>query len=265
MNTPDPPPGPPAAPLGAPTEPLAPAARAPRLPQEAPPPPRGSYPLDGSGYARERALWWQNEAAIIAIGLLMLVLGGVVGYLVGHAHARVRTVAAASGKPSHTVYIDHTTTTVTASHTVVAHGGTPASHVTVVAHTVTAPARTVTVRQPPHVVHSTTTHTVTVTSTSTTTASSSQAGSSPPQTFSGSGNGTVGTIHVASASQLKWSCTGCASGSFAVTNSPSDSVQFAVQAQNSSSGQASVAPGTYTSVTVQATGPWSITIAATSP
>jgi len=38
---------------------------------------------------------------------------------------------------------------------------------------------------------------------------------------------------------------------------------LAVQAQNTTGGQASVAAGTYTSVTVQATGSWTITITST--
>ena len=73
----------------------------------------------------------------------------------------------------------------------------------------------------------------------------------------------LGTVSLASAAQLKWSCPGCASATFAITYSSSDPAQLAVQAQNTTGGQASVAAGTYTSVTVQATGSWTITITST--
>lgn len=293
MSVPEPPPGPPTAPLGPPTAPL-PAvppteplasvpAREPRAPLAGTaepyppgggPPPPGGYPPDGP-YPPERSLWWQHELAIIAVGLLMLLLGGFLGYLIGHSKARVRTVASTPGGQTHTVVVEHSTSTVTSPNTASANAGSTTSPANTVVRTrtvtvprtrtVTVPARTVTVRQAPKTVHLTTTRTITRTSTSisTTTASSSQAPSTAPQSFNGSGAETLGTIHVTSAATLKWSCPGCSSGTFAVTNSSNDPSQLSVQAQNTSSGQAPVAAGTYTGVSVQANGSWSFTI--TSP
>ena len=75
------------------------------------------------------------------------------------------------------------------------------------------PGRTVTVKQPPKVVQSTTTRTVTTTSTSTSTTASSVSSSSgngtTPQSFNGTGATSLGTIRVASPALLKWSCPGC--------------------------------------------------------
>jgi hypothetical protein len=224
---------------------------------------------------------WGREAAIIAVGLLMLAIGGLLGYLVGHSNAKVRRELVAGGRPR-TVVVAHGTQTVTTTNTVtpavsVHHKTvvrtqtvtTPAKtrSVTTPAKTVTAPAHTVTIRQAPKVIHSTTTLTVTHTATSTvttTTGSSSSPATSAPQTFNGSDNQSLGTIHVPAAAQLKWSCPGCGSATFAITNSTADPQPLSVQAQDTTSGQSSVPAGTYTSVTVQATGSWSFTLSAAS-
>jgi hypothetical protein len=203
-------------------------------------------------------LWWQREAAIVAVGILMLGVGGVVGYLIGHGNAKTRVIAATRQGVS--TVVTHTATVTTPGHT------SPVAHVRTVTtpgKTVTTPGKTVSVKQPPRIVHSTTTKTVTRTTTMTTTAStgSSTAGGSA-QAFNGSGNGSLGTITVPIASQLKWQCPGCANATFTVSNSSADPSQLGVQAQNTTSGQTPVAAGKYTNVNVQATGSWSITITA---
>jgi hypothetical protein len=275
MSTPEPPPGPPPGDL--PTAP-SPAAvpRVPRVPLGPGTPAAGTpgapYPPGGAWVVRDPRLWWQREAAIVAIGLLMLGVGGVVGYLIGHGNAKTRVVAAT--RPGVSTVVTHTATVTTPGHTVTTPGHTVTTpgHTSPVAHvrtvttpgkTVTTPGKTVFVKQPPRVVHSTTTNTVTRTTTVTTTASSgsSTAGGSP-QAFNGSGNGSLGTITVPIASQLKWQCPGCANATFTVSNSSTDPSQLGVQAQNTTSGQTPVAAGKYTNVNVQATGSWSITITA---
>ncbi len=212
----------------------------------------------------------------------MLALGAVVGYLVGHSNAKTRTVAAAPGHGRHGagVPLQSSTVTVTSSVTsslqprstttrTVTSALHPRSTTTHTRTVTTAPrtttTHTVTSHPAPKVIHATTTRTVsstvtrTVTSTSTVTSGSTSAGGSP-QTFNGSGQQSLGTIHVASASQLRWTCSGCSSSTFSITNSSSDASPLAVQGQDATSGQANVAAGTYTQVTVQATGPWSVTI-----
>jgi hypothetical protein len=272
VSTPEPPPVPPE---GAPTEPVtAVSPRSPRVPPPPPPgapateapllPPEGPYPPD------PRGAWWQQEAAIIAVGLLMLVAGGLLGYVIGHSHAKTRTVprgSAVVAAPPATTTAPGATQTLTTSTTVTtpAKGQTRTTQTrtrTVVAkaRTVTLPAKTVTVAAPPKVIHSTTTQTITTTTTTTTATSGSAGGGS--QTFTGSANETLGTIQVATASQLRWSCSGCASATFDVTSSSSDPTPLAVHGQNAASGQVAVAAGSYTSVAVQATGSWTFTISA---
>jgi hypothetical protein len=48
-----------------------------------------------------------------------------------------------------------------------------------------------------------------------------------------------------------------------MTNSSSDAHPIGVTSQAASSGQVPVAPGTYTNVTGQGTGPWSVSITPT--
>jgi hypothetical protein len=267
VSAPEPPPVPPE---GAPTEPVtAVSPRSPRVPPPPPPgapateapllPPEGPYPPD------PRAAWWQQEGAIIGVGLLMLVAGGLLGYVIGHSNAKTRTVprgSAVVAAPPATTTAPGATTTLTTSTTVTtpAKGQTRTTQTRTLvakARTVTLPAKTVTVATPPKVIHTTTTRTITTT----TTATSSSAGAGV-QTFTGSANETLGTIQVAAASQLRWSCSGCASATFDVTSSSSDPTPLAVHGQNAASGQVAVAAGSYTSVAVQATGSWSFTISA---
>jgi hypothetical protein len=250
-------------------------------PPEPPYVPAGAPPPDRRG-------WWQNEVAIASIALLMLVLGGFLGYLLGHANAKTKTktlVEAAPAKPVHSGHPSSGAQTVASVKTVTTPGhaktvttpGHAVKSVTAPArthtvttparvHTVTTPAHTVTVRQPAKVVKVATTTTVTSTATATATHTvtapqpSGQAASGGTQSFYGSGSQTIPSIHVASASVLRWSCSGC-SGSFTITNSSSDQSSLSVQGQNAASGQVDVAAGDYTQVAVQGSGSWTFTIA----
>ena len=237
--------------------------RAPRVPPGPEPPAAGTpaepYPPGEPYVARDARLWWQREVAIVAVGLLMLAVGGVVGYLIGHGNAKTRVVAATR----HQVIATVVTRTATLTTPGPASSVTRVKTVTTPGKTVTTPGKTVIVEQPPRVVHSTTTRTVIRTTTTTSTVSSgSSTASVSPQAFNGSGNESLGTITVPTSSQLKWQCSGCANSTFAVSNSSTDPSQLGVQAQNTTSGQTAVAAGKYTSVSVQATGSWSITITA---
>jgi hypothetical protein len=246
---------------------------APRVPPAPPPGPLAPeagtpgepYLPEAPYVGRDPRLWWQNEVAVVAVGLLMLAIGGVVGYLIGHGNARTRVVAADRRQGNSPIVVQTTTVTTPGQATSVTRVKevkvkTPAKTVTTPARTVTTPGKTVIVKQPARIVHSTTTRTVTSTTTSTVSSASVTAGGQP-QTFDGSGNQSLGTITVPAASQLRWQCTGCSSSTFTVSNSSTDPAQLAVQGQNATSGQTAVAAGKYTSVTVQATGSWSITIA----
>src|ERR1700680_2295894 len=135
MSTPEPPepPLPPRQPRspGTPTEPLGPVL----------PPPVVDRRL------ADRRLWWQREMAIVGIGLLMLVGGGLLGYLIGHSNAKpAKTVFLSGTQHTQTQTTTDTTTapqntaTVTSSTTV--SKSKPGTVVTRV-HTVTTPARTV--------------------------------------------------------------------------------------------------------------------------
>jgi hypothetical protein len=110
---PPPPPGDPTRP----TEPLRPPppARAPRAPAE--PPVVERLPPD---YPPEDP-WWSNPWAAVATGLLGLLAGAVLGYLVGNSASSTRTVA--SGP--------------TATHTVTSTRTVQQKPVTVTAKTVT--------------------------------------------------------------------------------------------------------------------------------
>jgi hypothetical protein len=203
-------------------------------------------------------VWWQREMAVLAVGVFMLALGGLLGYLIGDSGksnppaARTRTVVA-QAHASQTTVTDHTT--VTSGH---AKQRTPTT-------SVPAATRTVTVKQAPHVITQTNTVTVahTVTMTSTTSTSTSASPGSSTQTFVGSGNQSLGTINASSGSQLQWSCGGCGgSAPFTVTaGSGGGSGQLSVQGGSSTSGQTTVSAGSYPDVNVQGSGSWSLTIA----
>jgi hypothetical protein len=256
---------PPVPPDGAPTEPVTAASpRAPRIPPPPPDaplhPPEGPYPPD------PRGAWWQQEAAIIGVGLLMLVAGGLLGYVIGHSNAKTRTVprgtAVVAAPPATTTPGSTTTLTTSTTVTTPAKGQTATTRtrtrtLAATARTVTLPAKTVTVAAPPKVIRTTTTRTITTTTTAT-----SSSASNGVQTFTGTANETLGTIQVAGPSQLRWSCSGCASATFDITSSSSDPTPLAVHGQNAASGQVAVAAGSYSSVAVQATGSWSFTISA---
>jgi hypothetical protein len=204
--------------------------------------------------------------AVIAVGVLMLAIGGVLGYLIGHANAKTKFKPSVASTPRTPASGPTRTTTLTASTTLTTPARTITRPAKIVNHvrTVTTPARTVTTSQPAKIITKTTTRTIT--STITTTASASTTSSSTStgtQSFNGTNTQNVGTIHVATPSTLRWSCAGCATTTFSITNSSTDPTPIQVQAQNATSGQANIASGTYTNLTGQGTGPWSFTITPT--
>ena len=264
----------------------------PRRPRPSDPPgpmPPGGEPVEFAGGPvgprDPRVAWWQNEVAIIAVGIVMLALGGVLGYVLGHDNVRVRTRAIVVQRPARTettptTSLSTTTTTATTTgpaktHTTTVAASTTAKTRTTVTKTVGAtrtvtatktrtasvPAHTVTVRSPAHTVTVRTTTTVTATKTTGTATTASQSGGSGSQTFTGANSQNLGTLNVPAASLLRWTCSGCASTSFTITNSTTDPTALGVQAQMAASGQTTIAAGTYTNVTVQGTGSWSFTIA----
>lgn len=101
------------------------------------------------------------------------------------------------------------------------------------------------------------------TTSSTVTTPSTSEGSPAPQTFSGNGVKSLGTITVATPSTLEWSCSSC--HLFSVTGL-AEGAAIAVDSQDHTSGTTAVEPGTYHSVDVQAfgeagaAGEWSVTI-----
>jgi hypothetical protein len=284
-------------------------------------------PVDPDGGA-----WWSRSAEVVAIGLIALVVGGLLGYLIGHANAPTRTRIVSSGttggvvatvppttagvagghkpggggtrqvvasvktvsapastvttaktvartiavaKPPTTVAVSKTTT-VTSQRTVAAKPKTVTTRTTVA-----APPKTVTTSKTVVTPTTTTatvavTHTLAVTHTTTDTATTTQTVATPapgsatsssttsapgsPQNFTGSNTQNLGTITVSSPSQLHWSCPGCASSTFMITNGSTDAHPIGVNTPNATSGQAAVQPGTYTNVTVQGTGSWTIAI-----
>ena len=248
--------------MSTPREPLPPRPPVPGGPEYGDP----GAPLDPR---TERALWWERQMVVIGIGVFMLLVGGLLGYLIGHSAAKTRTVVAHAPARTQTTTApaSQSTTTVTTTTTAT----TPIKQTTVRTRTVTTPGRTVTaptktvaVSPPTRTVTVTTTSTITHTKTTGTATSTSSASSSTgpggAQTFTGTSNQSLGSIHVASASTLKWSCPGCSASSFTITNSSSDPNALGVQSQASTSGQTNVAAGTYTAVAVQGTGPWTFTI-----
>jgi len=226
---------------------------------------------DGRLSVRDRrALWWQREMAMVALGMFALLLGGVIGYLVGNSNTKTKTVA---GAVRTNTVVTPTTTTVSQSTTIAAPAKTvttPKKTVTTATKTVTTPAKTVTtpgkkVTTPTATRTVTATVTQTVTHTRTTSASTSStptggATGSGTQTFTGSNTQNLGSVQVSASSQLRWSCAGCANTSFTISNSSQDANTIPVNSQGAATGQATVAAGTYTNVTVQGTGPWTVTI-----
>jgi hypothetical protein len=196
---------------------------------------------------RQAAIWWQREMVIVAVGIFALLVGGAVGYLLGNSNTRTkfrtRTVAGAV----RTVTVPGATTTTPGTATT-----TPGKTVTTPGKTVTTPGKTIT--QPKKTVTATLTQTRTVTSSSTATTPAA------PQSFNGADTQNLGTIHVASQSLLKWSCAGCSTTTFAISNNSNDASTIRVNSRATASGQTVVDAGTYTDVTVMGSGPWSFTI-----
>lgn len=124
---------------------------------------------------------------------------------------------------------------------------------------------TVTTTQTKHVVHvvHAPAQTVTQTETQTSTAASPafSASSGGGQTFSGTSAQNIGTIHVAKASELHWSCPSCGGANFQINNSGADSSTIVVNALDQTSGQTYLDPGVYHDVTINTEGSdWTITI-----
>ena len=206
--------------------------------------------------------------AIVAVGIFALLVGGAVGYLLGdsntHTKFRTRTVAGAV----RTVTVPGATTTTPGNAT-----ATPGQTVTTPRRTVTTPRRTVTtprrtVTTPGRTVTTpgktitkpNKTVTATVTQTKTVTTSSTATTPAGPQSFNGADTQNLGTIRVASQSVLKWSCAGCSTTTFAISNNSNDASTIQVNSRAAASGQTVVDAGTYTDVTVMGSGSWSFTI-----
>jgi len=248
MSTPEPPEPP--EPAGPPDPP------GPPEPMSTPGPRERMPPRD-----RQAAIWWQREMAIVAVGIFALLVGGAVGYLLGdsntHTKFRTRTVAGAV----RTVTVPGATTTTpgnattTSGKTVTTPGKTvttPGKTVTTPGKTVTTPGKTIT--------KANRTVTATVTQTRTVTSSSTATTPAGPQSFNGADTQNLGTIRVASQSLLKWSCAGCSTTTFAISNNSNDASTISVNSRAAASGQTVVDAGTYTDVTVTGSGPWSLTI-----
>jgi hypothetical protein len=203
---------------------------------------------------REAAIWWQREMAIVAVGIFALLVGGAVGYLLGNSnsHTKFRTRTVAGAVRTVTVPGATTTTPGKATTTPGKTVTTPGKATTTPGKTVTTPGKTIT--KPNKTVTATVTQTRTVTSSSTPT---TLAG---PQSFNGADTQNLGTIRVAGQSLLKWSCAGCSTTTFAISNNSNDASTIRVNSQAAASGQTVVDAGTYTDVTVMGSGPWSFTI-----
>jgi hypothetical protein len=105
----------------------------------------------------------------------------------------------------------------------------------------------------------TTTHTVTATQTVTTTQTVTVYPSATGQTFSGNGDSTLAPLTLSQGDEVNWTSQGDAYGNtFLVSSSPSDSnyVQFD-NGNSSTSGSTYIPPGSYT-LSVIATGAWTI-------
>jgi hypothetical protein len=203
---------------------------------------------------RQAAIWWQREMAIVAVGIFALLVGGAVGYLLGNSnsHTKFRTRTVAGAVRTVTVLGATTTTPGNATTTPGRTVTTPGKTVTTLGKTVTTPGKTII--KPNKTVTATVTQTRTVTSSSTAT---TLAG---PQSFNGADTQNLGTIRVASQSLLKWSCAGCSSTTFAISNNSNDASTISVNSRAAASGQTVVDAGMYTDVTVMGSGRWSFTI-----
>jgi hypothetical protein len=192
--------------------------------------------------------------AIVAVGIFALLVGGAVGYLLGNSntHTKFRTRTVAGAVRTVTVPGATTTTPGKATTTPGKTVTTPGKATTTPGKTVTTPGKTIT--KPNKTVTATVTQTRTVTSSSTAT---TLAG---PQSFNGADTQNLGTIRVAGQSLLKWSCVGCSTTTFAISNNSNDASTIRVNSQAAASGQTVVDAGTYTDVTVMGSGPWSFTI-----
>jgi hypothetical protein len=113
--------------------------------------------------------WWETPGGAFGAGVLGLIVGALIGYLVGHGNAKTVTERQSGAAPTVTRTVQHT------------------------------------VRTPPRVVVHT--HTVTVTSTTQTPSPSSEGGGEG-QTYSGTGNKSLGTITVTRESNLQWTSSG---------------------------------------------------------
>jgi predicted RNA-binding Zn-ribbon protein involved in translation (DUF1610 family) len=83
-----------------------------------------------------------------------------------------------------------------------------------------------------------------------------------PQTFSGTGQKSLGTIIIPTDTVVSWSCPSCGNDNFIINNADSDSNSFATNGLDQTSGVDPIAAGTYHTVVIDTTsGPWSITIA----
>ena len=205
---------------------------------------------------RQAAIWWQREMAIVAVGIFALLVGGAVGYLLGNSntHTKFRTRTVAGAVRTVTVPGATTTTPGKATTTPGKTVTTPGKTTTTLGKTVTTPGKTIT--KPSKTVTATVTQTRTLTTSSTSTATT-LAG---PQSFNGADTQNLGTIRVAGQSLLKWSCAGCSTTTFAISNNSNDASTIRVNSQAAASGQTVVDAGTYTDVTVMGSGPWSFTI-----
>jgi hypothetical protein len=192
--------------------------------------------------------------AIVAVGIFALLVGGAVGYLLGNSnsHTKFRTRTVAGAVRTVTVLGATTTTPGNATTTPGRTVTTPGKTVTTLGKTVTTPGKTII--KPNKTVTATVTQTRTVTSSSTAT---TLAG---PQSFNGADTQNLGTIRVASQSLLKWSCAGCSSTTFAISNNSNDASTISVNSRAAASGQTVVDAGMYTDVTVMGSGRWSFTI-----
>ena len=180
----------------------------------------------GYGYGEplppEDPRWWERGWLSEALAALAaLIVGFVVGLLVGESSSP-KTVRNGAAAPAHTVTVKGPTHTTTVTHVV--------------------------------------THTHTVTSAAPSPSASGESGAEGSaggsgRRFTGSGNGSVGTITVSRQSMLHWR----SSGGFSIKNSPEDERSLGFNS-GASSGEVPVEPGTYHKVTVTAPGEWSFTI-----
>jgi|GEM_PF-4043036 len=196
---------------------------------------------------RRSAIRWRRQWQVVTLAVVALLVGGAIGYAVGHSNAQTKTKSAKTGSTGSTGV-----TGLAAVKTITTAGKT----VTLPGKTITKPGKTVTLPG------KTITRTVTATQTETATVTaSSTAAPAGTQSFSGANTQNLGTIQVSGQSLLRWSCAGCGGSTFTITNGSSDPGTIGVNAKSSTSGETAVAAGTYTDVTATGSGPWTFTIA----